>query len=172
MSSWLLTLMLLVAPVGRTPAREGAEAGATRYATIAADISAVVEDPAELPVFGGKLGRERTAMLLLAVAYMESGLRVDVDDGRLLGDSGRSCTIFQLSRGRTACAPLLADRRLAAREALRAIRRSAAACPGVGIDGMLRVYASGSCNAGATESAARVRLAQRWFAAHPPARSR
>ncbi len=167
MTSWLFALLLAVAPPGRVPARETEEAARVRYLDIATDIASVASDPAEAPLFGGALGRERTAALLAAVAYMESGLRLDVDDGRTRGDSGRSCTIFQLSRGRKACAPLLADRRAATREALHSMRRSAAACPGP-VEGMLRAYAAGRCSAGEDESRARVQLAQRLFAGHPP----
>lgn len=167
MAAWILVLLLAIAPPGRTPARESAEAGRARYEAIAADIAAVVEDPDEAPLFGGPLGRERTAALLVAVAYMESGLRVDVDTGSRRGDGGRSCTLWQLQRGRLGCAPLLADRRLAAREALHAMRLSQGACRGP-IDRMLGAYAAGSCDRGAVASRARVHLAQRIFAAHPP----
>lgn len=172
MAPWLLAIMLLVAPPGRVPARESEADGRARYAVIAEDVAAVASDSTELPLFGGKRARERTAALLLSVAYLESGFRLDVDDGRTRGDGGRSCTLWQLNAGRGrvqgfSCGELLANRRRAAKIALWAMRRSAAACPGP-VDLMLRVYASGSCAKGERESADRVHLAQRWFAAHPP----
>lgn len=173
--AWLLSLLLAVCPPGKQPLRESAEAGELRYQSIAADVEAVAMDESEAPLFGGPLGRERTEVLLLAVAYMESGFRSDVDSGATRGDSGRSCTLWQLQKGQRGCAPFVADRRLAAREALHAMRRSAGACRGnayhafgFGVNDMLRVYASGNCLGGEYESAARVDLARRWFSRHPP----
>lgn len=168
MQTWLLGILLAIAPPGRVPERETEEAGRARYETIASDIAIVVSDPEEAPLFGGPFGRERTAALMVSVAYMESGLRVDVDDGRTRGDGGNSCGIYQLNRGRRECDALVRDRRFATQEALRSMRRSAAACRAFGIDGMLRVYAAGTCLRGAHESEVRVRFARRLFSLHPP----
>ncbi len=167
MATWILTLLLLVSPPWRVPARESEAAGRARYLDIATDIAFVVSDADESPLFGGKLARERTGALVVAVGYMESGWRLDVDNGTTLGDHGRACTSWQLQRSRAECAKLLADRRAAVREALHAMRLSAAACHGL-IQDMLRAYASGRCDAGEEESRTRVQLAQRLFAAHPP----
>jgi hypothetical protein len=170
-TAWILSLLLVVVPPGRVPARESEADGRARYAEIAADIAAAVAD--EAPLFAGQFGRERTAALLVSVALFESGFRVDVDRGVTLGDHGASCTLWQLNLGRGridgfSCGELAANRRKAAALALRAMRRSRAACPNLPIEDMLRVYASGSCERGARESAERVRFAQRLFARHPP----
>ncbi len=172
MSAWLLSILLLVAPPGRTP-HETAVDGAARYALIANAIAHAAEETPPLP---GEHGRERFAILLAAVAVHESGLALDVDTGSRRGDGGRSWGLWQfnLGHGRTpegwTGLELVADRRKAALAAAHAVRRSAIACRRykLGFDFALSAYASGSCFGGAYESATMVGMAKRWFAAHPP----
>src|SRR6185436_9297345 len=105
LASWLLGVMVATVPPGRSrvpaEARESAEQGQARYAEIADAVARVALDPEERPVFGGKLGRERTAALMLALAFHESRWRRDVDLG--LGTHGRYHCLMQVAvdRGRT-----------------------------------------------------------------------
>ncbi len=165
MTAWILSLLLLVAPPGLVPSRESAGAGRVRYETIAADISAVVSE--EAPLFAGEHGREQTAALLVSVAYYESAFRLDVDTGANRGDGGRSCTLWQMQRGRAECDRLVTNRREAAREAIRLVRRSMLACASHPMLERLAAYASGSCGAGLEASRLRMRKARRLFDSHP-----
>jgi hypothetical protein len=152
MTAWLVALLLATLPVERTRLSE------ERYREVAADVDAVVRDAA--PLFGGSHGRERTAALLLAVAYMESGLR----DDNVRGKAGE-CGLWQTMPVAGRCPE---TRRDAAALALDMMRRSFTACRASPIDDRLAVYASGRCDRGLTESRARMQLARRWYAAHPP----
>ena len=166
LTTWILTVLLAVAPPGRTPRIESAEEGRARYATIAADLDAVVT--AESPLFGGRLGRARTAMLLAAVAFHESGFRRDVDEGRTRG-SGLDVCIMQIRARSVAEADTIAhDRRACLRLGLSFVRRSMMACRESPLDDRLAAYASGSCSRGLPESRAMMGWAQRTFARHPP----
>lgn len=171
MIAWLVAIMIIVAPPGRTPARESRADGEARYALIAAAIEHAVGDVPPLP---GAHGRERLALILTSVAFYESGFSLDVDTGARRGDHGRSWGLFQanLGRGRTAegwTGPdLAADRKLAALAAVHAIRRSMIACRSFGVDAQLGAYTAGDCKRGAESSAIRMGAARRWFAAHPP----
>lgn len=170
LSAWLLARMVSAIPPGQhqtVSALETAAEHEARYRSIASAIASVALDPEEPPVFRGRLG---TAALLLSVSYFESAWRKDVDTGIgkfARGDSGQSCTIFQLNRGFVACVPLLADRELAAREALHVLRQSAAACRSLGPDAALNVYASGSCEAGQEAGRKRIEKARRWLRENP-----
>lgn len=168
---WVLSLLVAAAPPGRDPWRESEEAGRARYALIAEAIVDAVEQAKE-PMFAGGQHRQRAAALLAAVAYAESGLRVDVDTGSTRGKAGE-CSLWQIMPTSTGeCDALTSDRRVAARVAYRMMVRSRRACvkPGVSIREMLSVYASGSCvsEAGKEASRARVDLAMRWFSLRPP----
>lgn len=165
MTPWLLSLMLAALPPARQ-APEPEDLARARYEAIAGDVAEIVA--AEPALFRGKFGRQRTAVLLLSVAFHESAWRLEVDTGLSRGDAGRSCTLWQHNEGRgKVCDELLADRKKAVRLALDKMRRSQRACRGP-VEEMLRVYASGSCQRGLTESRKRVETAQRWFAARPP----
>src|SRR5512142_1412193 len=98
---WALAFMLAVAPPG-TRRGETREETIARYTQIATDAVAVAYDPANAPLFGGTGGRARTAGLMLAVAFHESGFRRDVDFGigpSSRGDSGQSWCLMQIKVG-------------------------------------------------------------------------
>lgn len=167
MIPYLVSLMIAASPPGRVPARETHDDAMSRYESIAADVVHVVADAA--PLFGGSHGRQRTAVLMIAVATLESGLRVDVDTGATRGKAGE-CGLWQImpASGET-CAPWTKDRRLGASIALSRMRRSQRAClkPGVPLELFLAAYAAGRCDRGHVESRARVQLAQRWATQRP-----
>jgi hypothetical protein len=168
MAAWIFALLVAVAPPGRVPSRETLEAGEERYRSISADIAAVVTD--QPPIFAGARGREQTAALLVAVAALESGLRVDVDDGRKRGPA-RECGLWQVMPGSAGAPPngrCPETRREGAAVALELMRRSFSACRAAPVAERLAAYTSGSCSRGLAESRARVELARRLVARHPP----
>ena len=162
MAAWILVLLLAVSPPGRVPARESLEAGEERYRAVAADVAEVVATSP--PIFAGSQGREQTTALLVAVAALESGLRLDVDTGTRRGPAGE-CGLWQTMPVAGRCPE---TRRAAAALALERMRASFAACHAAPVAERLAVYASGSCSRGLAESRARVELARRLVARHPP----
>ncbi len=172
-AAWVLSLLVLLAPPERLAAlpafpgwQETAEQRMARYVSIAEDIAATTQDPREQAV-------------LVAVAHHESGFAPDVDKGpcwrgpRNDGarcDGGRAASIFQLqAAGDEDATRLFKDRRLAAKRALDAIRRSARSCvPKYGKLAALRVYAGGACSRGIQESEAMVSSALRLLRDRPP----
>jgi hypothetical protein len=161
-AAWIFALLVAVSPPGRVPARETLEAGEERYRAIAADVADVVASAP--PIFAGPDGRARTAALLVAVAALESGLRLDVDSGTRRGGGGE-CGLWQTMPVAGRCPE---TRRAGAALALERMRRSFAACHAAPVAERLAAYASGHCSAGLAESRARVGLAQRVVARHPP----
>ena len=102
-----MSLMFSVAPPGRKlyipEAQETVEDATSRYEDIAKDVAYVVWDEDEKPIFHGSRGRERTAMVLLAVATFEGGFRKDVDFGvgkMSKGDGGKSWCLNQVNLGK------------------------------------------------------------------------
>lgn len=106
MIAWIVGLMLLVAPHPRVTYAEAQETTverAERFNAIAKDVLAVTMDPTEKPLFGGKVGRIKTTMVLLSIALYESAYRKDVDLGlgkHAKGDSGRSWCMMQMQMGK------------------------------------------------------------------------
>ena len=180
LASWLLSLMVSSVPPGQSnfpdEARESAEQGRIRYAEIADALAQVSLDPAEKPVFDGKLGRERTAALLLALAYHESGLRRDVDLGlgRHARGAGRYWCLMQvaIAKERTADgwtgAALIASRERCFRAGLHILQRSRGACRKQGPDAWLRLYTSGHCERGRESADKRLGTLRRWLRVRPP----
>jgi len=169
---WLYTLLTLWYPPERRSesllleARESKEQAQARYLSIAEDAVEVAFMPEEDPVFKLKdeeKGRAWTALLMLSVAYFESGFRRDIDRGigRLSrGDGGQSWCLMQihLGEGKVPDADptvgswrgrdLVADRKKCFRAGLRMLRRSFTACSGQAFAYRLSSYASGSCDKG------------------------
>jgi hypothetical protein len=123
-----------------------------RYESIAEDISSVVMDETEPPLFVGPAAREATAALLSAIAWHESGFRKDVDACRgahSKGDQGRSISLLQVMSGPNyeghSAPEICEDRRLAIRLGLHVLRRAKNACAG-GPRTWLQSYAAGGCS--------------------------
>lgn len=134
-----------------------------RLQSIAEDLDAVLQE--ETPVFGGKLGRERTAFLILAVAAKESAFRRDVDLN--LGrserarkgeeDHGKSYCLLQINLGAGKVPvgdetmrswtgeDLLKDRRKCFRVGLAMMRMSFSSCRSLPVAERLNAYAGGVC---------------------------
>jgi hypothetical protein len=135
----------------RSYIREPLEDAQTRYASIAEDISAIVMDETEPPLFTGPAAREATGVLLSAIAWHESGFRKDVDvckGVRSKGDNGRSVGLLQVMAGPNyeghSAREICEDRRLAIRLGLHVLRRAKDACHG-GPRSWLQSYAAGGC---------------------------
>ena len=176
-------------------AKETQDETRARYEQIANDIADVLKT--EKPLFKGADGKIRTSSVILSVMFHESGFRRDVDLGLgklARGDHGNSVCMMQLNigKGKTmkwntvqdraaypndppaevqdgwTASEVLADRKKCIRAGLRLLRLSFKACPSLPQKDALRVYGSGSCEGAAKESASRMGLAMRWYAAHPP----
>jgi hypothetical protein len=105
--AWIVSLIVSVAPVGRTQylpdAKETETETTARYESIARDLVEVVYDQNEQPLFKDSQGRAKTAQVMLAVATYESGFRRDVDYGlgpKARGDGGKSWCLMQVLLGR------------------------------------------------------------------------
>jgi hypothetical protein len=182
MTRWLEERMEALAPVERVVAVpplpgwvETAEQRRARYHGIATAIVEAVVDPAAQLPYRGPRARERSAALLLAIAYKETMFAPDADLGpcyrgprhRARCGGGTSASVWQieLGRGRTeegwTQADLFADRRKAVRVALRLARQSFGACHRNPPLARLNAFVSGSCDRGHEVSAARLRVADR-----------
>ena len=182
LASWLLSVMVSSAPPGRSrfpdEARESDDQGRARYTEIAEALAQVSMDPAEPAVFEGKLGRERGAALMLALAYHESGLRRDVDlgIGRHHG-GGRYFCLMQVAvdrknnKGKTpegwTGADLVASRDRCFRAGLHILQRARPACRKQGPDAWLRLYTSGHCDRGREPTEKRLATWRSWLVKHP-----
>lgn len=170
---------------------ETAEARAERYRGIAEAAVEVAYDPRERALFQGPHGRKRTASLLLAIAFFESGYAPDVDrgpcypardtkTGLVRCDGGRSACLLQIQVGAGTTAEgwtrdeLFADRVKCFRAGLHLARKSFTKCgPKLGAAGALNAYATGACET--PSDAGRVRLSfgeklykQAFIAGAPP----
>ena len=139
-----------------------------RYASIATDIAATVEEHG--PIIG--YSKWQTATIMLGLAIGESGLDPDADLGpcyrkgvyRSRCDGGLAVGIIQLQdRSISKREAMFADRRLLLRRALKAIKGSFGVCRGRPHLERLSAYASGSCTnkAGQRGSSKRLSLAAR-----------
>ena len=162
--SWLVAAMF-----AWTPAHEVDRA---RYTEIASDLTAVVYDPAEQPLFPGADGRAKTAALLASIAAHESTFRADVENGRARGDGGSSWCFMQLhiGSGKTVegwtGAEVTSDRKLCFRAGLHIARESFRMCNASPANEKLSAYASGQCGR-SVESRQMISRATAYFQHHP-----
>lgn len=169
--AWLLAAMMSWAP----PMRSGDE---SRYQEIARDAAEVAFDPEEEPLYPGPEGRAHTALLLLAIASLESRYELEVDDGRRRGDGGRAWCLMQVqpgqgieltdwtyryARGGWIGPDLVEDRKKCFRVGLHVARDSFRACRRE----KLSVYTSGRCIEGQRHARHRLLRASSWMRAHP-----
>jgi hypothetical protein len=188
-TSWLFSLMVAFAPPderarsSQLPGHEETvEQKTARYESIAKDLFDVVYDPTEVPLFAGPKGRARTAALVLAVAYHESGFAHDVDvgpcyrgkDGRgARCDHGKSACVMQLHVGDGTTLQgytqeeLFADRKKCFRAGLGLLRRSFSECRHLDAKHRLNAYASGVCTRGEDGSERLMALMEKFAAKKP-----
>ncbi len=149
MTNWLLGAMVAWSPP-EAHIKEGAQAARERYQLIARDLATVALDPAESPLFEGTTGRAQTALLMAAVASMESDYRREVDNGKLRGDGGRSWCVLQVQvYGKTpeqwTGQDLIDDRKRCFRAGLHVMQESFKRCKALPLDYRLAGYTSGTC---------------------------
>jgi hypothetical protein len=171
LAAWLLAAALHFSPVERLPQfpghEETAESSRERYGAIAADVASVVEE---------MKGTKQEAALLLAWALGESGLARDADVGpcfrgrhkganhRTRCDSGAAASMWQIhehvAKDGTPVTKeqLFADRKLAARTMLRALRASSKACRHLKPEDRFSQAGLGRCVEGNKSVRARFRL--------------
>ncbi len=151
--AWILALMVSLQPVDRTP-------WADTFAETALAVDQVVRD--EPPLFKGVDGRQRTAALLVSLAWFESRFRGDAE-----GDHGQSLGLYQISRAHAPRQELLGAAS-ATRRALALIRTSQRVCAARPLEEQLGWYASGGSSCGGlTKSRHRVNLAGKLLREHP-----
>jgi hypothetical protein len=164
--AWILSIMVQVAPPDRLAAgpqwpgwEETAEQKLERYESFAEDLYEVVYDPAFKPLYDGRLGRARTATLVLGVAFHESGFAHDTDKGPCYRgpgnvgrcDGGASACVMQVNVGAGTSqegwtrAELFAERTKCFRAGIRLLRRSMRACSKLEGKHWLAAYAAGTC---------------------------
>lgn len=142
---------LLAAMLAWTSGSNRADRNEARYLEIATDIASVATS--EPALFRDDASRTKSALVLLSIAFWESGFSAKVDRGELLGDRGLAVSLWQIHDegglvmlpsgyahardvpGATdivTAARLKADRRLAARMALHialgSLKRSGGLC--------------------------------------------
>jgi hypothetical protein len=163
----------------------------TRYVAVATDVAQIALDPAEPPLFPGKFGRQRTALLLSALAYHEGRFFKFVDDGscnekgfkadrRGTCDNGRAFSLWQIQAGRglvlngttwswwtirTDASPITGSDLIQNRQlaARVALHMARASLK----SGSLCVYTGESCKGAHPNADARWSTAQKWFWTHP-----
>ena len=108
-------------------------------------------------------GHERTASLLVAIAWYESRLKPNARS-----KNGRWYCLYQLDRSSLDDPQkALVDPEVCTRAAVRAIRRSMTACSTRPLEERLAFYASGRCDRGNVVSRQRFHLAKRLLKQHP-----
>ena len=172
LATYLVTAMTAWVPVYAHA--EPQEQTRARYEAIVHDAVAVAYDEAEAPLFPGPRGRAQTALLMLAVASLESAFKKNVDDGTRLGDHGRSYCLMQIRVGDGVTGDgwsgpqLVGDRKLCFRAGLHILRGSFNACHKLPLGDRMSAYATGRCTEGEEKSRLRVGRALSWWDAHRP----
>lgn len=100
--AWIVSFMIAKSPPSSHASQHETVAEATaRYDSIASDVSEVLYDPTEPPLFRGDHGRIQTSSVVMATMRYESGgFRKDVDTGvgkRSKGDGGASWCMMQVN---------------------------------------------------------------------------
>lgn len=172
LTSYLVAAMTAWVPL--TAHAEPKDETQARYESIARDAAAVASDASEAPLFGGPSGRAQTALLMVAVASLESGFKKAVDDGTRRGDHNRSVCLMQIRVGSGATSDgwtatdLLSDRTRCLRQGLHYLRGSFNVCRGLPLADRMSAYATGRCVEGEESSRLRVHRALDWWDTHAP----
>lgn len=170
--SYLVAAMTAWVPAHAHP--EPLDDTLARYDLIARDAASVAYDESEAPLFPGPGGRAQTALLMVAVASLESGYRQSVENGTKLGDHGRSYCLMQIRVGSGVTADgysgydLVNDRTKCFRAALHILRGSFNACHNLPVQDRMSAYATGRCTEDEEKSRLRVGRALAWWDTHAP----
>ena len=184
--AWVVSALEFISPSERQAnlttypeAQETAEERRERYQQIAETIVDVVWDEDEEPLFPGRLGRFRTAALVVAVANYESGLRRDVLScaGAHSRGSGVDSGALQVRLPRGAftaegwtAEEVCGDLGKQFRSGLHLMQRSFRACSKEAADHRLSAFTSGRCDSviGGATSKPRMASGRRLFERMPP----
>lgn len=149
MVAWIISMMVLLQP--SAPWKDS-------YESTAIAITQAVSQ--ETPLFDGIHGRERTATLLVSLAWFESRF-----DTKALGDHGQAHGLYQQHDHGVLDEPFMATI-----IAIQQIRISSRICKSKPLEEMLGWYAAGGndCNRGLKESRHRVLKALWLFRNYPP----
>jgi Transglycosylase SLT domain len=108
-------------------------------------------------------GEERTATLLVAIAWYESRLNPSAKS-----KNGRYYCLYQLDRSYLPePAKSLSDPEMCTRAAMKILRKSLDMCKARPLDERLAAFMSGQCNRGGHESRYRMYLAKKLLKEHP-----
>jgi hypothetical protein len=166
MHNWIFAIMASLAPLSGGGGEDVYEQ-LERYESIALDLDHVVSAGPWL--FSGPDADRKTALIMLSIAFMESGFRYGVDTGRITGDGGRSVCLIQRNVGNGETpegwdrVDLIKDRKKCFRSAL----NLAGKCHGMCRGNWIKAYGSGTCGRGGKAAAKRwalyYRLRGRWM---------
>lgn len=167
---WMFSVVLTLAPP-TSPYAKGEDPAerAVRLQSIAEDISEVVFDADEEPLFPGPSGHEKSAVFVATYAAHESGqFFKGVDDGTKRGDSGSSWCIMQMHIGRKKTLEgwtgpeIIQDRRKCVRAGYHVMKIAMKKCKG-SEESRMAAYISGSCDKAVGEAKKRYRHAIQVF---------
>ena len=162
LANYLVIAMLAWCPA-KTHAFTGETPGQTenRYEGIATSIAAVALDEQETPLFGGREGRAKTALLLASIASFETGgFNKKIDTDAATGDSGTAHCNMQLhqsTQGSLDCY----------RKSLVWLHSSFKDCEHLPLLWRMSEYASGVCAQGHVASEHRMKRAMSYWANSP-----
>lgn len=150
--SWVVGLLAALEP--NAPYR-------STYEKTAEAIARVSESEPLFPV--EEEGEERTATLLVSLAWYESRLRPDAKS-----KNGRWYCLYQLEKGWLPNAKQsLVDPEMCTRAAVKVIRQSMTTCKSRPLTERLAYFTSGRCDRGGVESRYRMFLASKLLKEHP-----
>lgn len=152
---WMMSVMLALSPLDKQSDSREYESSyekELRLESIAWDITSVVYDDNEKPLFPGADGREKSAVFVATWAAHESGgFAKAIDEGRRKGDNGSSWCIMQLhiGAGKTAegwtGSDVIRDRRKCIASGYRVMKNAWGMCQGDPSERMA-AYISGRCD--------------------------
>ena len=147
-------MLLVLAPPGKHKwaGAESADDARVRYASIADDMAEVLRD---------ENGTEVEAETMVAIAWHESGLRADVDNGKVRGGNRDTCLMQIRPRTKKEASELARDRKACLRRGLEILRVSLHECRRNPPRDRFAAYASGACDRGLPESRGIAAIADR-----------
>lgn len=152
-TAWVVGLLAALEPT--SPWRD-------TFEKTAEAIAQVSESEPLFPV--AEHGPERTAALLVSLAWYESRFKPDARS-----KNGRWYCLYQIDKGHFAEPErALKDQALCTRTAVRLLRQSLERCKMRAPDDRLAAYTSGRCDRGGAESRYRMFLARKLLKEHPP----
>ena len=151
-ASWVVGLLVALEPTA---------SWSSTYEKTAEAIARVSESE---PLFAAEeRGEERTASLLVALAWYESRLKPNAKS-----KDGRFYCLYQIGRGHLAePEKSLTDPEMCTRAAVQILKRSLAKCSSRAPNERLAIFMSGQCDRGGAESRQRMWLANKLLKEHP-----